>query len=201
MWIHRWNELYTTFRQNRISFLKMIISKCKISYDLVARSAKIFCIKRCIFETAHVLHFIDLESSFLLIIFIFSIFLIDESFRVDNDRVLNVKSWRRFCHSRFSRLNRICMLIQVFLTDEIKFQQQHVALHAYFAYFCIRLHINEMLIWESRSYSSLINLVNEIRITSIDEIQVVFANFNLTIYCSACHWRSSFHSQQHSSIH
>ncbi len=111
------------------------------------------------------------------------------------------KSRRRFCHSRFSRLNRICMLIQVFLTDEIKFQQQHVALHAYFAYFCIRLHINEMLIWESRSYSSLINLVNEIRITSIDEIQVVFANFNLTIYCSACHWRSSFHSQQHSSIH
>ncbi len=55
------------------------------------------------------------------------------------------KSWRRFCHSEFSRLNRICisMFIQVFLTDEIKFQQQHVALHAYFAYFRARLHMHE----------------------------------------------------------
>jgi hypothetical protein len=53
------------------------------------------------------------------------------------------KSRRCFCHSGFSRLNRICMLIQVFLTDEIKFQQQHVALHAYFAYFRVWFHMHQ----------------------------------------------------------
>jgi hypothetical protein len=52
------------------------------------------------------------------------------------------KSWCCSCNREFS-MNRICMLIQVFLTDEIKFQQQHVALHAYFAYFRTRLHMHE----------------------------------------------------------
>jgi hypothetical protein len=47
------------------------------------------------------------------------------------------KSRRRLCRSEFSRLNRICML------DRVKFQQHHVALHAYFAYFRIRLHMHE----------------------------------------------------------
>jgi hypothetical protein len=53
------------------------------------------------------------------------------------------KSWRRFRYSEFSRLNQICMLIQVFLTDEIKLQQQHVALHVYVTYFLIRLHMHK----------------------------------------------------------
>jgi hypothetical protein len=55
-------------------FLKMIISKCKISYDLITRSAKIFCIKRCILLTAHVSQLIVFENSFFLIISILSIF-------------------------------------------------------------------------------------------------------------------------------
>jgi hypothetical protein len=41
------------------------------------------------------------------------------------------KSRRRLSRSEFSWLNWICILIQIFLNDEIKFQQQHVALHAY----------------------------------------------------------------------
>jgi hypothetical protein len=52
-------------------------------------------------------------------------------------------SRRRFRRNEFSWLNLICMLIQVFLTDEIKLQQQHVALHAYVAYFLTRLHMHE----------------------------------------------------------
>ncbi len=52
-------------------------------------------------------------------------------------------SRRRFRRSEFSWLNGICMLIQVFLTDEIKFQQQDVALHAYFAYLRTRLHMHQ----------------------------------------------------------
>ncbi len=61
------------------------------------------------------------------------------------------KSRRRFCRSGFSRLNWICMLIQVFLTDEIKFQQQHVALHAYFAYLRTWFHMHQDVVCESRS--------------------------------------------------
>jgi hypothetical protein len=47
------------------------------------------------------------------------------------------KSRRRFRRSEFSWLNRICML------NEMKFQQQHVAMHAYFAYFRVWFHMHQ----------------------------------------------------------
>jgi hypothetical protein len=48
-----------------------------------------------------------------------------------------LKSRRRLNRSEFSWLNRICML------DEIKFQQQHVAMHAYFAYLRTWFHMHQ----------------------------------------------------------
>jgi hypothetical protein len=49
------------------------------------------------------------------------------------------KPRRRLCRSEFSWLNRICMLI----LNRVEFQQQNIAMHAYFAYFRTRLHMHE----------------------------------------------------------
>jgi hypothetical protein len=49
------------------------------------------------------------------------------------------KSRRRLCRSEFSWLNRICMLI----LNRVEFQQQNIAMHAYFAYLRVWFHMHQ----------------------------------------------------------
>ncbi len=174
-----WLYIYSLIVSSKSNFfLKIIISKCKISYDLVVSSARVFCIKRCILLTAHVSQFIVFEDSSFLIISILSIFfnwwmissLQWSSLRCQNHDVVfvvvNFLDWTEFAclfsiKLNFSNRTLQCMFIShIFVSDFI----------------CIK-----MLICKSRFYLSLINRVNEMKVTSVDEIQIVFANFNLTI--------------------